>query len=152
MQWKLFGMLPFMRAGGKDITRSAAGLMNIESLWLPSVLSGTDKAWSSEDANHVTVRFTESNEDAVVKIALGDSGEVKFISMPRWGNAGRGDYRLIPFGALVEQSGTFGGLQASREGQARQKCLTIRPAVYVRRPEYDSMDTFRPENFLEGAL
>jgi hypothetical protein len=109
MHWKLFGILPFMHAEGADITRSGAGRMNIESLWLPSILSGADVGWSSADANHITARFTANNEDAVVESTIADSGELKSGSMPRWGNAGGGPYRLIPFGALVEQSGTFGG-------------------------------------------
>ena len=109
MQWKLFGILPFMRAQGEDITRSVAGRMNIESLWLPSVLSRATVGWSSVDANHMTAHFTANKEAANVEFTIGASGVLESVSMPRWGNAGGGPYRLIPFGAFIEQSGNFGG-------------------------------------------
>ena|SRR5689334_7697316 len=35
MHWKLFGIVPVINASGPDITRSAAGRVNIESIWLP---------------------------------------------------------------------------------------------------------------------
>src|SRR3954447_10552021 len=40
MRWKLFGVVPFINASGPDITRSAAGRVNIESIWLASILCG----------------------------------------------------------------------------------------------------------------
>ena len=109
MQWKLFGILPLMRAEGDNITRSAAGRMNIEALWLPSVLSDATVGWSSADAKHMTAHFTAQKEAASVEFTLGASGELESISMPRWGNVGGGPYRLIPFGGFIERSSIFGG-------------------------------------------
>jgi hypothetical protein len=38
MRWKLFGLVPFITASGPDITRSAAGRVNMECAWVPPVL------------------------------------------------------------------------------------------------------------------
>ena len=37
MRWKWFDIVPIVNASGPDITRSAAGRVNLESIWLPSV-------------------------------------------------------------------------------------------------------------------
>jgi len=39
MRWKLLGVIPVMTASGSDITRSAVGRVQGESVWLPAVLS-----------------------------------------------------------------------------------------------------------------
>jgi hypothetical protein len=36
-RWKLFGIIPVATASGPDITRSVAGRVEVESIWLPSV-------------------------------------------------------------------------------------------------------------------
>jgi RimJ/RimL family protein N-acetyltransferase len=45
MQWKLFGIVPIVAARGPDVSRSAAGRVLAESIWLPSMLY--DVPWSS---------------------------------------------------------------------------------------------------------
>lgn len=109
MQWKLFGKLPLMQVAGSDITRSSAGRMNIESLWLPSVLAGPKVDWSYTGTNSFGARFTANNESAALEYGIKDSGELNSVSMPRLGNPGGGPYRYGPFGALVEDSASFGG-------------------------------------------
>ena len=52
LRWKLFGILPIVNASGPGITRSAAGRVNIESIWLPSVLCGDDMLWTASDIYH----------------------------------------------------------------------------------------------------
>ncbi|MBA3923186.1 MAG: hypothetical protein H0X31_16430, partial [Nostocaceae cyanobacterium] len=47
MQWKLLGLFPVMTASGSDITRSAVGRLQSESLCLPSVFCGDDVSWTS---------------------------------------------------------------------------------------------------------
>jgi hypothetical protein len=109
MQWKLFGMLPLVHASGLDITRSAAGRMNIESLWLPSVLSRTDVEWTAADRSHLHAHFRANGETAEVDYRVGEGGELQAASMLRWGNPDGGPFRYIPFGGVVEENRTFGG-------------------------------------------
>ena len=47
MRWKFLGIVPVMTASGPDISRSAAGRVEAESVWLPSVLCGEDVAWTA---------------------------------------------------------------------------------------------------------
>ncbi len=49
VRWKLFGILPIVNVSGPDIRRSAAGRVNIESVWLPSVLCGDAVSWTAAD-------------------------------------------------------------------------------------------------------
>src|ERR1022692_4923125 len=46
MRWKLLGIIPIMTASGPEITRSAAGRVTAESVWLPSALCRDEVAWT----------------------------------------------------------------------------------------------------------
>jgi hypothetical protein len=109
MDWKLFGILPVINASGPDVTRSAAGRANIESLWLPSVLLREDVKWTASDQNHPHARFSAHTESAELDYTIDESGELKTVYMPRWGNPDKGNFRYVPFGALIEEEQTFGG-------------------------------------------
>ena len=86
MRWKLFGILPIVNASGPNITRSAAGRVNVESIWVPSVLCGQDVSWTSLGALHCHARFAAHNEMAEIDYEIEENGGLKAVSMPRWGN------------------------------------------------------------------
>jgi len=46
-----------MTASGADVTRSAVGRLEAESLWLPSALVRPDVQWTARDARHVAATF-----------------------------------------------------------------------------------------------
>jgi hypothetical protein len=109
MQWKLFGVIPVIHAHGPDITRSAAGRLAAESVWLPSMLAGEDALWSIIDESRVRVRLLAGEELAAVELSLGPTGALRQVMLQRWGNPGGGPFRSLRFGALVEDEATFGG-------------------------------------------
>lgn len=109
MHWKLFGAVPVINASGSDITRSAAGRVNIESLWLPSALCGDQVSWTESDASHPHARFTAHGETAEIDYTVNQSGRLETVSMPRWGNPGGGAFRYANCGGFVDEEGTFGG-------------------------------------------
>lgn len=109
MRWKLFGIVPVVNASGAVITRSAAGRVNIESIWLPSVLCGEEVSWTAPDAYHPHARFTAHNETAEIDYAIDENGRVESVNMPRWGNPGNAEFRYANFGGFVEQEATFSG-------------------------------------------
>jgi hypothetical protein len=109
MQWKLFRILPLINAIGPDVTRSAAGRINIESLWLPSVLWRPEVEWEAADSTYLHARFRAHAETADVEYKVSESGELKTVSMLRWGKPDSGPFRYVPFGGLVEESCTFAG-------------------------------------------
>jgi hypothetical protein len=109
MRWRLFGVLPLINAGGPDITRSAAGRVNIESIWLPAVLCANEILWTAPDASHAHAHFTAHGEKANVVCTVDKTGKLRAVSMPRWGNPSGSKFEYHNFGGSVEQEGTFDG-------------------------------------------
>jgi hypothetical protein len=109
MRWKLLGIIPVMTASGPDITRSAAGRLAGESVWLPSTLCGENVSWSAPELLRPRARFTVQGEKAELALCIDGSGRLKSLKFPRWGNPGGGGFRYVDFGGLVEEEGTFGG-------------------------------------------
>ncbi len=107
MRWRLFGLLPLVNAAGPDIGRSAAGRMNIESIWLPCALCGKDVAWSGS-AGQARARFSPHGEDAELDLALAADGGLRSVSMQRWGDPDGRGFRYCRCGGLVEEEKSFG--------------------------------------------
>ncbi|WP_456473527.1 DUF6920 family protein, partial [Desulfolithobacter sp.] len=63
MRWKFFGILPVVNVAGPNISRSAAGRVNIESIWLPSVLCGEGVSWTAA-SKRLHARFSAHGERA----------------------------------------------------------------------------------------
>ena len=109
MRWKLFGFLPLVNASGTDVTRSAAGRVNIESVWLPSVLCTEHVSWTSTRDFQCHASFTAHNEPAEVDYGIDRDGRLTTVNMPRWGNPGGAAFDYANCGAFVETEGQFGG-------------------------------------------
>jgi len=105
MRWKLFGILPIISASGPDITRSAAGRINSESIWLPSVLCDQKIRWTESDASHARARFTAHSEAAEIDCLIDENGKLKAVSMARWGNPEGTASHCVKFGGFAEQEG-----------------------------------------------
>ena len=109
MRWQLFGFIPVINASGSEITRSAAGRANIESVWLPSVLCGPDVAWHCDDESRLVSRFFAHGEPAEIARCLTSTGALESVSIRRWGNPGGDGFRLVDFGGFVEEEKCFAG-------------------------------------------
>lgn len=109
LSWKLFGILPLVRASGPDITRSAAGRVNIESIWLPSVLCQENVSWSAPDHTRFRARFHAHAETAEIDYTIDRGGKLVSVNMPRWGNPGGGAFHYVNCGGQVEEERTFDG-------------------------------------------
>lgn len=109
MKWKLFGILPVVNASGPGITRSAAGRVNIESMWLPSVLCGDWVSWTAPDIFRPHARFTAYKETADIDYLTDEEGRLKTVKMPRWGNPDGAKFAYTTFGGFVEAERRFGG-------------------------------------------
>jgi hypothetical protein len=108
MQWKLLGIIPIIKAAGPDITRSAAGRVAGESVWLPSALAGDAVSWTARDSSHAHASFTVAGEHMELALTIGPNGRLERISFKRWGNPEGGEFRYADFGCLVENERTFG--------------------------------------------
>ena len=107
MSWKILGVLPLMHAAGPDITRSVAGRVAAESIWLPSLLCDDKVGWHGENGV-AQARFAVEGHSAEIALAL-NHGCVQSVSLARWGNPDGGAFRDVSFGACVDQEATFGG-------------------------------------------
>ena len=79
MRWKLLGFVPVMTASGPDITRAAVGRLEVESLWLPSVLVRDDVRWTATDPHHAAGVFHQDPQP--VEFSIDERGRLRTIQM-----------------------------------------------------------------------
>lgn len=109
MRWKLLGLLPVMQASGADVTRSAAGRIQGEAIWLPSVLCQPGVTWTELSESQVQANFTAFGEPAHLTLTLDAQGAIQQVALQRWGNPEGNEYHYGAFGVRVEASGFFEG-------------------------------------------
>jgi hypothetical protein len=109
MRWKLFGLFPVMAASGPDISRSAAGRVKAESVWLPSILCGDDVSWTAHDSCHPDAHFKVRTDTQPLALTIDDKGGLKTLKLQRWGNPEGSEFHEANFGGVVEEEGMFGG-------------------------------------------
>ena len=109
MRWRLFGIIPVMTASGPDITRSAAGRVAGEAVWLPSILCGDNVSWTAPDSLHIHAKFTADGHKSELECEIDARGRIESVKLPRWGNPGGGDFRYVDFGGIAESEATFDG-------------------------------------------
>ncbi len=109
MRWKMLGLFPVMAASGPDVTRSAAGRLIAELIWLPSALAHPDVEWRAIDSSRVEAVVSAQGQTAALEIGIGNEGRVESLKLPRWGNPGGGEFAEVPFGGVAEKERTFGG-------------------------------------------
>jgi len=83
--------------------------VNIESIWLPSVLCGDRVSWTESDTSRPQARFIAHGETARIDYVVDENGRLKAVSMPRWGNPDGPEFRYVNCGGFVEREGRFGG-------------------------------------------
>jgi hypothetical protein len=105
MRWRLLGIIPVMAASGPDITRSAAGRMAGESVWL----CGDEVSWEAPDPSQAIARLTVAGEPAEVSLGIDAVGRLETVRFPRWGNPEGGAFRRVDFGGVVEEERRFAG-------------------------------------------
>jgi len=102
MRWRLWGLIPVVRATGPDVTRSAAGRLAMEAVLVPSTLvPGRGATWEAVDEDRS--RFRMEVGDEVVETTLEvdrDGRPVRAMAM-RWSERAGPGYE--PF--VVEMSG-----------------------------------------------
>ncbi len=109
MRWKLFGLIPVMTASGPDITRSAIGRFQVESIWLPSALCRPDVTWTQSDDSVIHARFTTHGETTQLNLATRNTGQVCGADLRRWGQPDGKAFRYRTFGGIFDEERTFDG-------------------------------------------
>ena len=108
MDWKLFGLIPFISVDGKDITRAAEGRMAVECMWIPGFLASPAVTWT-EDGSKITAHFPLGGSAASVALELLPNGQPTSCLIMRWGSVNKESFRYMPFGGTIEEEATFGG-------------------------------------------
>ncbi len=107
-QWKTFGLVSVVNETGADVTRSAIGRMQSESVYLPSVLCHPDTIWTEIDPNHVKANFTALGEQAELLLGVDRFGALENLTLLRWGNPEGGEHSYVDFGGVVAAEAKFG--------------------------------------------
>jgi hypothetical protein len=132
MRWKLFGIVPVMRAEGPDISRSAKGRLELETLWLPTVLARPDVTWRAEavadEEGHDVVHacFEAFGDEADVTLHVDHDGRLLRNHAMRWGNPEGAEFHAAPFGGLCLAERTFEGITLPTEVRVGWYCGTPR--------------------------
>jgi hypothetical protein len=119
MRWKLFGLVPVIRASGPDYAKSAAGRAGSEGMWLPTaLLPRFGVRWAAPDASHVTASFGVGGVPVELRFTLDDEGRMRSLVFDRWKGADvSGPAGPYPFGGDVTDYRSFVGLTIPSEGR-----------------------------------
>ncbi len=109
MRWKLLGVIPVINKSGEDITRSTAGRLAAEFVWLPSAFLLKHVDWASDDSHPGRARFDVNGFPQELVLQVDDSGTLESISLQRWGNPDNGPFQKAEFGGLVKEEKQFHG-------------------------------------------
>ena len=111
MRWKLLGLIPIVTASGPDISRAALGRVQLESIWLPTVLLAPDVHWQASDAEHVGVDLRLADHAAHLDLCVDPDGSLRTARIARWGNLDRKDeFHDYPFGGSASDEQVFDGI------------------------------------------
>ncbi len=135
MRCNLFGLVPFIKASGPDITRSAIGRLQAEAIWLPSLFCDDNVPWTSSDWSHATTMMTSAGITGPVEFSIDPSGRVMTVRLGRWGNPppDTKHFRMVDFGGIVEDEQTFAGYTIPSR---------VRGGWYFGSPQFDSIGEF----------
>lgn len=109
-RWRLLGVFTVMREEGPDTVRSAAGRVNAEAIWLPSMLLEPEVELLPGTEDRVEGIVRAHGDDTPIWMDLAADGSVTAAGMDRWGNPDRDGYRRSRFGGIIEADRTFGGI------------------------------------------
>ncbi len=111
MRWWLLGLVPIVRAGGPDVTRSAAGRLGGEAVCVPAaLLPARGAAWEAVDDGTARVRLVVDGEPVTTTLRIGADGRLRHASLMRWrDNAGGGAPGYVRFDVELSGERTFGG-------------------------------------------
>lgn len=120
MDWKLVGLVPVLHADGPDISRSAAGRVAGEAVWVPTaLLPRFGVSWRVTDPHHIAASYQLDEREHEVHLVLDDYARIRSVALERWGDPdGTGKSELHPFGFEATGHLMFGGVTIPSAGRA----------------------------------
>jgi hypothetical protein len=118
MDWRLAGVIPVVRAQGPDVTRSAAGRIAGEAVWIPTaMLPRFGVTWDALDDHHATAGREADGIGLEIHYLFDDDATVRAVWLDRWGDHGTG-FGLATFGHETVRTATLGGVTIPSAGRA----------------------------------
>jgi len=105
--FRLWNLLPVVRAAGPDIARSARGRLAMEAIFLPCSLRYA--AWEARDERTARCGQTIDGETLSFDLTVDERGVPRHVDMLRWSDQ-TGDKRFapVPFGVNILAMRRFG--------------------------------------------
>jgi hypothetical protein len=118
MAWTLLG-LPLARAAGPDVTRSAAGRLAGETIWLPTaLLPRAETRWTVEGPDQITATHHLGATTTQVTYQLDPVGHITALAFDRWGDPdSTGSWNWHRFGGDLGGHHTLNGLTIPTVGR-----------------------------------
>jgi hypothetical protein len=117
MRWRLLDLIPVLRAGGVDVTRSAGGRLAGETVFVPTMFRNA--TWTAaEDLDTVVGTWPIGAETETVLLRVSSRGELSQVMLQRWGNPNGAAYGRYPFGVSIERERIFQGVAIPSEFRA----------------------------------
>ncbi len=112
MRWWLYGLVPVAHATGPDVTRSAAGRLAGEAVFVPSaLLLHREVVWEAIDSTTARATLRVDDEPVTFTLTVDAEGRLQGVSIHRWkddrgdGTPGYVSFDVDGFG----DEHTFGG-------------------------------------------
>ena len=85
MRWKLLGLVPVVRASGRDVARSAMGRGVAEGIWLPTaLLPRYGVVWHAENDEQLVAEIPIGDERVTLQVNIDSDGHVRSDHLDRW--------------------------------------------------------------------
>jgi hypothetical protein len=119
LDFRLWGLVPVVRASGPDVARSARGRLAAETVaWAPYALTPQMGAtWSAEDDDTGIVSLPAGREMTDLSVTVDGDGLIDEVVMQRWGNPDGGAFAAIPFGAALDDHADVDGITIGAAGR-----------------------------------
>ncbi len=110
-RFRLWTCIPFLRASGPDVSRSALGRLAGESVFCPSgLLPERGVQWRQTGPLAAEALLNRHGEAVTLRLTFHPTGPLHTVQLRRWGDPDQtGTFGMRPFGMEVLEEGTFGG-------------------------------------------
>jgi hypothetical protein len=119
MDWRILGLVRVVHAEGPDTSRSTAGRVGAEAVWVPTtLLPRFSVTWSATDPHHIAATYLLDETELKLRYVLADDGRVRSVTLERWADPDNtGTYGYHPFGFEVTGHTSFDGVTIPSAGR-----------------------------------